>query len=45
MKVYTDWQKLEMIFIISVGFGIIVLIIFHFFRKYRKDKLISIIFI
>jgi hypothetical protein len=45
MNVYTDWQKLEMIFIISVAFGIIVLIIFHFFRKYRKDKLISIIFI
>ncbi len=42
MNVYTDSQKLLMVLGISVVFGIIVLIIFHFFRKYRKDKLISI---
>ena len=41
MQVYSDWEKLGMIFGISLLFMIFVLLFFHFFRRYRKDKLIS----
>ena len=44
MQVYSDWEKLGMIFGISLLFMIFVLLFFHFFRRYRKDKLISKIF-
>ena len=37
----SDWEKLFLVLGISIIFGIICLIIFHFFRQYRKDKLIT----
>ena len=37
----SDWGKLFIVLGVSIIFGIICLIIFHFFRQYRKDKLIT----
>ena len=41
MRALTDAEKLGLIFGVSLVFMLIILIIFHFFRKHRKDKLIS----
>jgi hypothetical protein len=37
----SEWGKLFIVLGVSIIFWIICLIIFHFFRKYRKDKLIT----
>ena len=37
----SDWEKLFIVLGISILFWILCLIIFHFFRQYRKDKLIT----
>ena len=37
----SDWGKLFIVLGVSVIFWIFCLIIFHFFRQYRKDKLIT----
>ena len=38
---FSDWGKLLIVLGVSIIFWIICLIIFHFFRQYRKDKLIT----
>ena len=38
---FSDWGKLFIVLGVSIIFWIICLIIFHFFRQYRKDKLIT----
>ena len=35
----SDFAKLILIFIISIAFTTIVLVFFHYWRKYRNDKL------
>ena len=37
----SDWGKLFIVLLVSIIFFIICVIIFHFFRQYRKDKLIT----
>ena len=37
----SDWGKLFIVLGVSIIFWIICIIIFHFFRQYRKDKLIT----
>ena len=41
MRALSDAEKLGMIFIVSLGFMLVIVIIFHFFRRHRRDKLIS----
>jgi cell division protein FtsL len=41
MEILTDFEKLLLILVISLAFMFIILIIFHFWRIMRKDKLIS----
>lgn len=41
MRTLTDFEKLILVFIISLFFMFLMIIFFHFFRKHRKDKLIS----
>jgi len=41
MKVLTDFEKLILVFLISLLFMLLIIIVFHFFRIHRKDKLIS----
>ncbi len=41
MRALTDAEKLGLIFVVSFMFMLLILIIFHFFRKHRRDKLIS----
>ena len=38
---FSDWSKLFIVLLVSIIFWIICIIIFHFFRQYRKDKLIT----
>ena len=38
---FSDWGKLFIVLLVSIIFFIICIIIFHFFRQYRKDKLIT----
>ena len=38
---FSDWGKLFIVLLVSIIFWIICVIIFHFFRQYRKDKLIT----
>ena len=38
---FSDWGKLFIVLLVSIIFFIICVIIFHFFRQYRKDKLIT----
>ena len=38
---FSDWGKLFIVLLVSILFFIICVIIFHFFRQYRKDKLIT----
>ena len=37
----SDWGKLFIVLLVSILFWIICIIIFHFFRQYRKDKLVT----
>ncbi len=41
MRALSDFEKLLIIFVISLLFMCLIIIFFHFFRKHRKDKLIS----
>jgi hypothetical protein len=41
MRILSDFEKLILIFIISLCFMFFILIVFHFWRQMRKDKLIS----
>ena len=38
---FSDWGKLFIVLLVSILFWILCVIIFHFFRQYRKDKLIT----
>ena len=38
---FSDWGKIFIVLGVSIIFWIICVIIFHFFRQYRKDKLIT----
>ena len=38
---FSDWGKIFIVLLVSILFWIICIIIFHFFRQYRKDKLIT----
>ena len=38
---FSDWGKLLIVLLVSILFWILCVIIFHFFRQYRKDKLIT----
>ena len=38
---FSDWGKLTIVLLVSILFWILCIIIFHFFRQYRKDKLIT----
>lgn len=45
MHSFSDFEKIIIVFFVSVLFAVVVLAFFHFFRRIRKDKLISKFFL